>query len=414
MRLDEAMLSSDATAPCTGFVIVAAGSGTRLGADAPKALVEIGGRTLLEHALSRLGGFPGRVAVAIAAPAAHLDRSRSLARAALDAVGLGDAPLAVVAGGASRQSSVEAALSVIPDDCDVVLVHDAARALAPRSLAERVAGAVRATGEGVVPVLPVVDTIKRLDDTAVVETVDRATLGAAQTPQGFPADALRAAYRATTVEHTDDAALAAAAGLRVRTVEGDPLAFKVTRPDDLERATRSLATAAPDRAVALRIGIGTDVHAFDDDAPLQLACLHWPGEAGLSGHSDGDAVAHAICDALLSAAGLGDIGGMFGTDDPELAGAAGEVFLRRTRERLERSGMRIQNIAVQFTAQRPRFSPRRDEAAAALEAVLGAPVSISATTSDGLGFTGRREGLFAIATALVAVPTGQDVAPSMP
>lgn len=397
-----------APAPRTGVVLVAAGSGTRLGAGVPKAFVEIDGRTLLAHAIRSLAGLPGRVAVAVAAPAERLEEAARIARAAVGDAGFDDVAVEVVPGGASRQASVAAALEALPPDCDVVLVHDAARAFAPRSLAERVAGAVRATGEGVVPVLPVVDTIKRLDGARVLETVDRDTLGAAQTPQGFPAGALRDAYRGARAEHTDDAALVAAAGLRVRTVEGDPLAFKVTRPGDLDRATRAASSAAAARGEArggeVRVGVGTDAHAFDEGAPLHLACLHWPGEAGLAGHSDGDAVAHAITDALLSAAGLGDIGTMFGTDDPDLDGAAGEVFLRRTRERLERAGMRIVNVAVQFVAQRPRFAPRRDEAREALERILGAPVSISATTSDGLGFTGRREGVLAIATALVAVP----------
>lgn len=386
-------------APRTGFVLVAAGSGTRLGAGVPKAFVDVDGRTLLEHAIRSFAGFPGRVEFAIAAPATHLDDALAIARAAADASGFAEAPVSIVPGGATRQASVAAALATLGHDCDVVLVHDAARAFAPRSLAERVAGAVRATGEAVVPVLPVTDTIKRLDGGRVLETVDRDALGAAQTPQGFPAAALRDAYASADVEHTDDAALVAAAGLPVRTVEGDAAAFKVTRPDDLDRAARAVGPARE-----LRIGVGTDVHAFDEAAELHLACLHWPGEPGLAGHSDGDAVAHAITDALLSAAGLGDIGSMFGTDDPALDGAAGEVFVRRTRERLEGAGVRIRNVAVQFVAQRPRFSPRRDEARDALERIVGAPVSISATTSDGLGFTGRREGVLAIATALVEVP----------
>ncbi|GGA62855.1 bifunctional enzyme IspD/IspF [Pseudoclavibacter endophyticus] len=433
-------------APRTGFVLVAAGSGTRLGVGRPKALVDLGGGTLLEHALRRLHGFPGRLAVAVAAPAGHLDAARRLASAALPAAtpalaeradarpahgdpdaspappAADDVTLAVVAGGASRQSSVAAAIDALPGDCDVVLVHDAARPFAPRALAERVAGAVRATGDGVVPVLPVVDTIKRLSGDRVVETPERSSLVAAQTPQGFPAPALREAYRSATIEHTDDAALAAAAGLRVRTVPGDVHAFKITRPDDLERASRMLAGASEPsvrfpghrdmdvaegsrglEAAELRTGIGVDAHAFDDTAPLHLACLYWPGEPGLAGHSDGDAVAHAICDALLAAAGLGDIGSVFGTDDPELAGAGGALFLRRTRALLDEHGASIRNVSVQFVAERPRFAARRDEARTALEAVLEAPVSIAATTSDRLGFTGRRDGLIAIATALVAV-----------
>ena len=146
---------------------------------------------------------------------------------------------------------------------------------------------------------------------------------------------------------------------------------------------------------------GTDTHGFDPDAELWLAGLHWPGEAGLAGHSDGDAVAHAITDALLSAAGLGDIGGAFGTDDPRFSGAHGEVFVREARRMVEGAGYRVGNIAVQVIGNRPKFAPRRHEAEALLSEFVGAPVSISATTTDGLGFTGRGEGVAVIATALL-------------
>jgi len=186
-------------------------------------------------------------------------------------------------------------------------------------------------------------------------------------------------------------------------VPGSPLAFKVTTADDLRRAELLLAAET-----APRTGIGIDVHAFGGDAPLRLALLDWPGEQGLAGHSDGDAVAHAVCDALLSAAGLGDIGGRFGTDDPRYAGASGAVFLEGTVAILADAGWEPVNVAVQLVGNRPRFAARREEAQAALTAVVGAPVSVSATTTDGLGFSGRGEGIAAVATALIRPAARRD------
>lgn len=393
--------------PCTGVVIVAAGSGTRLGFGVPKAFVPLGGEPMLAHAVRALAALPGRVAVAIAAPPADAAR-REIAQSTLTALAgdLGRERLvsaSVVDGGASRYASVQAALAQLPEECDVILVHDAARALTPGALHERVAGAVRATGHGIVPGLPVVDTIKRVDDAErALETVDRAPLRAMQTPQGFPAAALRRAYERGSDADTDDAATFAAAGGTVEIIAGHEDAFKITTAHDHARAERELALRRG-TAGELRVGIGSDIHAFDNESPCWLAGLYFPGEPGLSGHSDGDAASHALVDALLGAAGLGDIGSNFGTDDPRFANAHGEVFLQATRELLEAAGWRIRNAAVQVICRRPRFGDRTAEASARLGEVLGAPVSVSATTSDGLGFMADVSGggVFALATALL-------------
>ncbi len=395
--------------PRVAVIVVAAGSGTRLGAG-PKAFVGIDEHTILRHALHRVfDAAPAQVV--IVAPAGREGDART---EAIEAAGVRRDLVTVVTGGASRQGSVAAGIAALWGDVDYVLVHDAARALTPPEVFDRVIGALELGHAGAVPVLPVIDTIKRVDGDLIVGVVDRSELSAAQTPQGFRRDILETAYRAATAEFTDDAALVSEAGHVVLAVPGDPLAFKITTPADLDRARSLVAERAIPAVTASlypsallpRVGIGTDVHAVGGEGDLWLAGLQWPGERALSGHSDGDAVAHAIVDALLAAAGLGDIGTHFGTDRPEFAGAHADAFLARTHALLGEAGWRIGNVSVQVQARRPRFAERRAEAEAVLSAALhGAPVSVSATTTDGLGFTGAGEGVAAFAVALV-VPAG--------
>ncbi len=389
--------------PRVAIIVVAAGSGTRLGGDAPKAFVGLDDHTILRHALERVVTFPG-AQVVVVAPAG---REGDALTEALAVFGDGRDLVSVVTGGATRQASVAAGLHAVWPDVEIVLVHDAARALVPLGVFDRVVSAIDDGAAGAIPVLPVVDTIKRVEEGEVVGVVDRSLLSAAQTPQGFRRDILEAAYRTARDEFTDDAALVAEAGHRIAAVLGDPLGFKITTPADLDRA-RSLVVRHPHPPVTLatstalpRVGVGTDVHAFGGDGTLWLAGLEWPGEQALSGHSDGDAVAHAIVDALLAAGGLGDIGTHFGTDHPEYAGAHAGVFLQRTRALLAEAGLRIGNVSVQVQANRPRFAARRHEAEEVLSQALGAPVAVSATTTDGLGFTGAGEGVAAFAVALV-------------
>lgn len=380
-----------------GIVVVAAGSGTRLGADAPKAFVELGGITILERALGGVFQSAEQAQVVVVAPRSHVEAARAIARRA---AGAASDAISVVVGDDHRQASVAAGLAALGDDVDVVLVHDAARALTPGSAFDRVVRAVRASNNGVIPSLPVSDTIKRVDGPIVLDTVDRSELVHVQTPQGFPRAALDAAYAAAAadrlIEYTDDAAIYSAAGHTVETVEGDAQAFKITTPWDLQRAQHMLGVGT-----RIRTGVGMDVHAYDPAQPLWLGGLYWPDEVGLAGHSDGDALCHAICDALLSAAGLGDIGGRFGTSDPRFAGAHGDVFITETVALVAGAGYAIGNVSVQLGAKHPRLGSRRTELERHLSTLVGAPVSVAATTTDGLGFTGRAEGVAVIATALV-------------
>lgn len=373
-------------------VLLAAGRGERLGSVAPKAFVELGGKTLLEHSIFSALATNNLRQLIIAVPESHLEKTlefeNQLSNSEID--------IRVVVGGATRQESVAEALSLLSGGIEVVLVHDSARALASTDLFNRVADAVFENQVAVIPVLEVVDTIKRVREEVVLDTIDRSNLVKAQTPQGFLAKVLVAAHLSATKDFTDDAALVQDYGSTVISVRGEEQAMKITTPDDFEKAKSFLFADS-------RTGIGSDSHRFSDDQSreLMLGCLAWPGELALEGHSDGDVIAHAMVDALLSAGKLGDIGSNFGVDRPEFSGAAGETFLRATVEKLAEAGFIAVNVSVQLIGNKPKLSPRRLEMEARLGSIIGSPVSVSATTTDGLGFLGNDEGLAAVATALV-------------
>ncbi|TQO20549.1 2-C-methyl-D-erythritol 2,4-cyclodiphosphate synthase [Rhodoglobus vestalii] len=391
---------SSQTDPRVAVIVLGAGNGTRLGRNEPKAFVHLAGRPTLSRALESVFGMAEPAQVIIAVPQSFVPIARQLA---LAVPGGRDQEPTIIVGGSTRQKSVAAALKFLEPTVEVVLVHDAARPLTPSVVFDSVAAEVRSTNSGVVPGLPVADTIKRTDDAGrVVETVDRSVLMAVQTPQGFPREHLVVAHEAANAEFTDDSALVAAAGYPVSIIAGDHLAFKITTAWELRRAEHLFTESA---ASGIRVGTGTDVHAYDDTKQLWLAGLHWPDEIGLRGHSDGDVVAHAICDAMLSAAKLGDLGSVFGTNDPRFKDAHGDVFLNETLYLIRDAGFEVGNVSVQLIGNHPMVSRRRVEAEELLSGILGASVSIAGTTSDALGFTGRGEGMAAIATALVHART---------
>ena len=372
-------------------ILVAAGDGNRLGQGIPKALVKINGKTLLEHALERIIGVADLVQIVVASHEDRVDEFAEISNRVISGI----VPAKFTPGGTSRQGSIRNALAKVDPTADIVLVHDAARCFTPTEVFNQVSSKVSETGFGVIPVLPVADTIKEVSNEKVLSTISRDNLRVAQTPQGFIRSDLVEKYEYATRNFTDDASLVQDAGGKVISVEGSTLGFKITVPNDLAYATKLFS--------AQRTGIGTDVHRFssDQNKPLYLGTLLWGGEIGLDGHSDGDAMSHAIVDALLAAAGLGDIGTIFGVDDEKYEDANGEVFLEATLELLREHGWQVVNVSVQLIGNKPKVAPMRIQVQQALTEIIGAPVSVGATTTDGLGFLGDSQGVAAVATALI-------------
>ena len=367
-------------------IIAAAGSGERFGATLPKALISLGNRTLIEHAIAALAPIASEIV--ICAPAGYEKQIQEL-------VG---SDITVVVGGTTRSDSVRAGIAALSGKNKYVLVHDAARALATTELAQRVLTSLEKGEVAVIPGLELIDTVKSVDAQGhVTSTPDRTTMRRVQTPQGFDLDTLKKAH-ASGADATDDGALVEALGHKVLIINGEERALKITTPSDLATALTFLGDAT-----TISTGVGVDAHAFAEGRQLWLAGLHWPEEVGVEGHSDGDVASHAICDALFAATGLGDLGSNFGTSRPEYAGASGATLLKETLAIINRGGYSISHVSVQIIGNRPRIGARRAEAIATLSAALGgADVAILATTTDGMGLTGEGKGIAAIASALVS------------
>lgn len=376
-------------------LVVAAGRGRRFGGELPKQYRDLGGRPLLRHALTAFAAHPQIDAVRAVT---HPD-DRDLYELAAAGLRLDDP----VPGGASRQDSVRLGLESLDGIApDLVLVHDGARPFVDAGLIARVVAAL-AEHPGAIPALPVADTVKRGVDGLVSATLDRAGLWRAQTPQGFRYPEILAAHRrAAGRELTDDAAVAEAAGLAVALVPGSEDNVKITTMADLARAARRFEGPGE-----LRIGGGFDVHRFIEGTSVTLCGVAIPHDRRLEGHSDADVALHAVTDALLGAIAAGDIGSHFPPSEPRWRGAASDIFLRHAATLIEARGGRIVNVDVTIICETPKIGPHRPAMAARVADILGIGadrVGVKATTTEGLGFTGRCEGIAAQATASVRLP----------
>ena len=381
-------------------VLVAAGRGLRAGGDLPKQYRSLGGDPVIRSSLSLLAWHGEINAVQ---PVIHPDDIKPY-----EAAAQGLKLMPPVFGGATRQASVRAGLEALGGFApDLVLIHDAARPFVSSALVSSAIVACAKTGAAV-PVLEVTDTIKRVDaDGHVAATVDRASLRSVQTPQAFAFAPLIEAHRRAAKEgredFSDDAALAEWAGLKVATFAGDPGNTKLTTDDDFARAQARRAASLAD----LRVGSGYDVHALGDGDHVMLGGVRIAHERGLTGHSDADVALHALVDAILGAIADGDIGYHFPPNDPRWRGAASDQFLKFAVERVTKRGGRIVHLDVTIVCEAPRIGPHRDairKKIAEIAEIAVERVAVKATTSEQLGFTGRREGIAAMATATVRLP----------
>ena len=376
-------------------LILAGGSGSRLGSDIPKQYLSLNGVSILRRTVDTFLAHPDIDAVQVVIGAKDQE---------LYNVAIGGADVRPsVTGGASRQESGRIGLEALTDDApDYVLIHDAARPFIDAATIDRVLSAL-VTSSAVLPGVPVTDTLKRStgDPPIVSENVDRRDLWRAQTPQGFRYIDILDAHRTCASQGlTDDASIAEHAGLSVALVRGSEDNFKITTVDDLERAQRMTEYSSDE----FRIGTGFDVHALVDGDHVILCGVRIDHSHGLEGHSDADVAMHAVTDALLGAIAEGDIGTHFPPSDDQWCGAASSVFLEHAGRLISERGGRIGNIDVTIICEAPKISPHREAMTLSLAGILGiAPdrVSVKATTTEKLGFTGRGQGIAAQASAIV-------------
>ncbi|WP_300114769.1 bifunctional 2-C-methyl-D-erythritol 4-phosphate cytidylyltransferase/2-C-methyl-D-erythritol 2,4-cyclodiphosphate synthase [Sphingobium sp.] len=376
-------------------LIVAAGQGNRVGGDVPKQYRVIAGKTVLAHAHEVLASHDAIDGVVVVVAAGQEDLAQAL---------LGE-DVQVVVGADSRRGSVHAGLEAIAaaGGADIVLIHDAARPFLPPVVVDRLLDALM-DKDGAIPILPVADTLVRGAGGLMENTVDRAQLHRVQTPQAFRFPAILAAHRTWDTAHdaTDDAQILRACGHDVMLVQGDERLNKLTYEQDFSRVQTLLAPA-----FVTRVGMGYDVHRLAAGEPLWLGGVLVPHDRGLAGHSDADVALHAIVDALLGALGDGDIGSYFPPSDPQWRGASSDRFLAHARDRVKAHQGRIDHIDLTIICEAPKIGPHREAMRARIAEILEVSigqVSVKATTTERLGFAGRREGIAAQAVATLSLP----------
>ena len=375
-------------------IVVAAGSGLRAGSDLPKQYVSLAGSTILARSIN-IFLLQKQVADCIAVIAdGHRRYFRELVEPELNR------PVRTVSGGATRMESVMNGLEAVAGDSPThVLIHDGARPLASAGLVARVISSLH-DGDAAVPVMPVHDSLWRHEDGRLADPMPRFDKCRAQTPQGFDYAGLVGAYRDFSGAADDDAAVALSAGMSVTMVAGDPDNVKVTIADDVSMVHRLLSTER-----AMRVGSGYDVHRLVAGDGVTLCGVRIPFDRSLSGHSDADVAAHAIADAIYGAIGEGDIGTWFPPDDPGWKDADSMLFLEHAAGRATERGYRIANVDCTIICELPKIAPHADAMKARLAAALQIPtgsIGVKATTSEGLGFPGRGEGISAHALATLA------------
>ena len=381
-------------------IIAAAGSSSRMGTGVDKQFVILAGKPVLWHTINVFKQLPQIHQILVTVSPGNAERVAALLQQTL-----ADIPWQIVPGGAERQDSVRNALQLVSPSVELVLVHDGARPFVEPECVLKSMQAAAETGAAVVAV-PVKDTIKLADAAGgVKQTLDRSSLWQVQTPQTFRRELLLKAHEqaaAAGVVATDDAALVEWAGGSVSLVRGSYFNFKVTTPEDLVLA-EAVAAERSGRQMQ-RVGFGYDVHQFVAGRPLMLGGVEVPHDRGLEGHSDADVLLHAISDALLGAAGLGDIGKHFPDTDPRYKGISSLLLLREVCRKLKEAGYTAQNLDAVIAAQEPKLAPyiaRMNETIAAALDIPVSQVNVKATTTEHLGFVGRKEGIAAQAVVMI-------------